>query len=146
MYLNVFALLIFILGWSAVFAALFRSKTLPLSLWLSEYVLELLVRRTNVSDHSNKKTGCILVAQPNTNSRPAIAGGSPIQSREELYAELWEFKERRKRKDSFIVRGSGAQNVAGFTEFFADVTEALTGQRTIPDQTYSKTGEVSLSC
>ena len=86
----------------------------------------------------------ILVAQPNTNSRPATAGGSPIQSREELYAELWEFEERRKRKDSLIVRGSGSQNVAVFTEFFADVSEALTGQRTIPDQTYCISQERSL--
>ena len=40
-YLNVFALLIFILGWAAVPAASCHSKTLPLSLWLFE--------------HSNKK-------------------------------------------------------------------------------------------
>ena len=86
----------------------------------------------------------ILVAQPNTSSGPSIAGGSAIQSREELYAELWEFEERRKRRDSLIIRGSGAQNIVGFTEFFADVSEALTGQRVVPDETYCVNQERSL--
>ena len=44
MYLNVFALFILIDGWLGVPAALCRSKTLLLSLWLSEYALERLIR------------------------------------------------------------------------------------------------------
>ena len=39
-------------------------------------------------------------------------------SRKDLYAEMWEFEERKKRATSVIVRGTGSNNVGEFTDKF----------------------------
>ena len=105
-----------------------------------------MVRSLAVSVTDLTKQVAILVAQSNNTSgnRPATAGHNSIQSREELYSELWEFEERRKRRESLIVRGSEVQTVAGFTEFFAGVSEALTGERVVPDQIFCVNQQSSL--
>ena len=54
MCLNIFASLIFILGWAGVFATLCRSKTLPLYMWLSEHVLERLIRWATILEKQHR--------------------------------------------------------------------------------------------
>ena len=64
---------------------------------------------------------------PNPPTNPQgvqVEGEAPI-SRNDLYAEMHEFEERRKRVSSIIVRGTEAQSVPEFTTKFTAVYEFL---------------------
>ena len=55
---------------------------------------------------------------------PQVSGDTPI-SRNDLYAEMYEFEERKKRVSSVIVRGTNANSVPDFTAKFKLVYESI---------------------
>ena len=71
-----------------------------------------------------------------SNGRTVQAAQQPAVPRESLYAELREFNEIDKRKESIIVRGSKARNDDEFKSVFAQVSRVLTGSEICPDQVY----------
>ena len=66
--------------------------------------------------------------------------GQPAQQapvpRENLYAELREFNEMNKRRDSIIVRGSKAKNDQEIKAAFARISRVLVGSEVCPDEVY----------
>ena len=61
----------------------------------------------------------------------------------DLYAKLWEFEERRRRRESlptlfklpqFTLLGSGTNSNAKFSQFFAKVSDVLVGSNVVPDE------------
>ena len=67
-----------------------------------------------------------------------------INTREQLYAELWEFEERRKRKESLIVRGTGSGPTTEFQQHFSALSSALTGAPVPVDDVYCISAERSM--
>ena len=59
-------------------------------------------------------------------NQPAISQG-------ELFAHMWEFDDRKKRKDSLTVRGTNSANEAKFNETFKEVSQFLTGSPITPE-------------
>ena len=62
------------------------------------------------------------VSRDSNNSPNASEG---MVKKNELYAELWEFEERKKRTSSIIVKGTGANNIQEFSDKFRDVHQFL---------------------
>ena len=61
-----------------------------------------------------------------------------------MYAELWEFDERKKRKESLIVRGTGVGSIDQFRTRFSELSTCLTGSNIIPDEIHCISVENSL--
>ena len=55
-------------------------------------------------------------------------------SNDQLYAELWEFDERKKRKESLIVRGTGVGSTDLFHTRFSELSTCLPGRDISPDE------------
>ena len=75
-----------------------------------------------------------------TNTSSASSSGSPV-NRSELYSELWKFEERRKRRQSIIVKGTDANDVGYFCQVFGDVTQNLIDARVVPDDIVRVSGD-----
>ena len=54
------------------------------------------------------------------------ADGGTI-TEESLYTKFWEFEEQKKRRDCFIVKGTGVESNATFSDNFGDISEAIIG-------------------
>ena len=53
---------------------------------------------------------------------------------EDLFIKFHEFEDRKRRRDSIIVRGIIAENITPFINTFQAITEEITGNRTVPSQ------------
>ena len=69
---------------------------------------------------------------PHAVTSSVSSSGRPVNIIE-LYSELWEFKKRRKRRHSLIVKGTKAPGVTSFRDFFGDVTGHLIDSTVEPD-------------
>ena len=86
----------------------------------------------------------VLVNNNNQTTPNNVNYNNPGNFQGDLYAELWEFEERRKRCESLIVRGSGANSNAEFSQFFAGLSEVLVGSNVVPDEVVCINTENSL--
>ena len=73
-------------------------------------------------------------SQPtSTDTSSLSSSGNPV-NRTELNSEMWEFEERRKCKQSIIVKGTDANDIGSFCQVFGDVTQQLLiDARFVPD-------------
>ena len=80
----------------------------------------------------------LLVAQQTAlpASVTATDSGTPCSQRESLYAELREFDERKKRRDSLIFKGAKSRNNTEFSNTFAEICSQITGSSSDPDEVY----------
>ena len=80
----------------------------------------------------NSSSDTVSVNGPNQNSTPGF-----ICTRESLFTEFHEFEERKKRKESMIVRGIIASNEDEFRAIFGRVTTVIIGSNCQPDSVVS---------
>ena len=87
---------------------------------------------SNMADMSRSVNMLLQNAHASNNSEtgppaapvPQVSGGVPI-SRNDLYTEMHEFEERKKRVSSVVVRGTNANSVPEFTATFKLVYESI---------------------
>ena len=61
---------------------------------------------------------------------------SSYRTRDELYSELWEFEDRKKRRESLIVKGLSCSSDSEFSSKFTAMTQTLTNTTISPDSVY----------
>ena len=95
---------------------------------LHEMVKSLVITVSNLSAQFSK----FLSHSEQSRNVPVATSVEP-RTRSELYSELWEFEERRKRRESIIVLGTEVGNVAEFRQVFGNITGHLTGNIANPN-------------
>ena len=104
---------------------------------LFEMIRSLTILVTNLANQMSTVTS-------NSNANQFSSGNTSPVVNENLYAELWEFEERKKRRESLIIRGSGAQSNAQLSGIFEDISSELVGTRVTPDEIHCINSENSL--
>ena len=79
-----------------------------------------------------------------TNSSQGSDRSSGTLNRGELYTELFEFEERKRRKDSLIIKGTDVRSENAFRTKFAEISTFVTGAAIVPDEVYCINSDNSL--
>ena len=96
---------------------------------LFEMIKSLTMTVTNLANQVS-----VLTSREQIGRQDHVERSDGMISREELYSELWEFEERKKRRESLIVRGTNAQNSSDFSRCFEEISTHLTGTAVVPDE------------
>ena len=91
-------------------------------------VTELIDKVANITASSSNQSGNIGIG-PSSQS-------SSFGTRDELYSELWEFEDRKKRRESLIVKGLSCSSDSEFSSKFTAMTQTLTNTAITPDSVY----------
>ena len=82
--------------------------------------------------------------QMQTNSSQGSDRSSGTLNRGELYTELFEFEERKRRKDSLIIKDTDVRSENAFRTKFAEISTFVTGAAIVPDEVYCINSDNSL--